>query len=239
MRRLLAVLLAVFALVLAPIRALADTDLRALLVEPSGADWIETGPSPTVLDGAFTINSYVSYLTALGGKPGTTAIDLGLGGFTRGYSRRWDQHGTQDFMIEQVFEFRATSGAVGWYRELMTSSQLPPEYTGNLTGTSVIPNSYGSLISFSDGTNLYEVAFEKGNADYIIDMYSSTNDLTAPAVKQAAAVYQNAPSTTQAPAASASPSADGPRYLLLVVLLALPVMLFAYGANRARRKLRG
>src|SRR4029077_6658935 len=89
MSRLSAVFPILLILALAPISALADTDLRALLAVARGQNWIEASASPTVLDGPFTVTSYVNNIVALGGKPGSAGVDLALDGFTRGYARQW------------------------------------------------------------------------------------------------------------------------------------------------------
>lgn len=179
----------------------SPTDLSTLLAQAPGADWNAVSPSTTTLVGPFSAHDYAAFLKARGVSPGSTELGLNLYGFTRGYALEWEQQRSQDVLVERVFEFRDTSGSRPWYTALIRGTKNDPQYTRDIPNMSVVPNSYGAVLTTPDGSNTqYRVDFLKGNLVFTVHMESYTNDLTAAAIAQAATEYAAAPTKSQVPA---------------------------------------
>jgi hypothetical protein len=189
----------VAALVLSTTGAAAATDLHSLLSAPTGADWVDVGSLPTNLVGDFTAHDYAGFLQANGTSPGQTEFDLNLYGYTRGYGLEWQQRGTNDVLVERVFEFRDSRGAAYLYSSFKRGSQTATQYDRDIAVPASLPNSFGAVLNASDGSFQYRVEFEKGNLVFVVHMDSNQNDLSAAAVTQAAVEYDGAPSQTQVP----------------------------------------
>jgi hypothetical protein len=187
--------LAVLAIMLAPVGAQAATDLHPLLVAPPTADWIDVQPTSTNLIGDFTAHDYATYVAGNSG----IEFDLNLYGFTRGFALAWGQRVSHDLLIERVFEFRDAKGARSWFTLLRLLDKTYGNYTSDIPMPASVPNSYGALFTLSDGALQSWIEFRKGNLAFEVVTDSTTNNLSATAVTQAAAEYANAPSQTQVP----------------------------------------
>jgi len=177
------------------------TDLSTLLAQAPGADWNAFSPSVTTLVGPFSAHDYAAFLKARGVSPGSTELGLNLYGFTRGFAAEWEQQRSQDLLVERVFEFRDPSGSRSWYSALVRGTKNDPEYRRDIPNTSIVPNSYGAVLTTPDGSNTqYRVDFFKGNLVFIVHMESFTSDLTAATIAQAATEYAAAPAKSQVPA---------------------------------------
>lgn len=190
---------AVLAILLAPLGAQAATDLHPLLAAPPSADWLEVPSTPTSLVGDFTAHDYATYLQSAGSSPGAAEFDLNLYGFTRGFALEWAQRGTHDVLVERVFEFRDARGARSWYTLLRLGAKRSTKYTNDIPMPPSVPNSFGALFTWPDGTRQIRIEFWKGNVEFVVHTDSLTNDLPATAIAQAATEYANAPSQTQVP----------------------------------------
>jgi hypothetical protein len=182
----------------------ANTDLLSLLAAAPSADWIEAGSTPTVLEGQFTAASYSAYLQSVDATPNTIEGVLNLYGFRDGYAREWEQRGTDDILTERVFEFGDSRGASYWYRDLALGVKTDSSYTSDIPAAAAIPNSFGVLLTYSDGKQ-WRVEFAKGNLVFIVHADAGSDDLAALAVSQAAQEYDSAPSSTVGTAAAAKP----------------------------------
>jgi len=187
--------LALVATLLASTGAAAATDLHPLLAKPPSADWIDVPSTSTNLVGDFTAHDYGAYLGA--GSSGIE-FDLNLYGFTRGFALEWTQRGSHDLLAERVFEFRDARGARSWYTLLRLMDKTTGSYTRDIPMPSV-PNSYGALFTLPDGTLQDWIEFWKGNVAFVVVTDSTTDDLSATAVTQAATEYANAPLHTDVP----------------------------------------
>ena len=196
-RALSGLALAVLAITLAPAAALAATDLHPLLADPPSSDWADVPSTPGQnLIGDFTAHDYGVYLGAGGSG---IEFDLNLYGFTRGFARDWAQTRSHDLLIERVFEFRDARGARSWYTLLRLIDKSSHSYTSDIPMPATVPNSYGARMTLTDGTLQVWIEFGKGNLAFEIVTDSTTNDLSATAVTQAATEYANAPTQTQVP----------------------------------------
>jgi hypothetical protein len=187
--------LAVLAILLAPVGAQAATDLHPLLAAPPTADWVDVQPTSTNLVGDFTAHDYAIYVAGNSG----IEFDLNLYGFTRGFALEWGQQVSHDLLIERVFEFRDAKGARSWFTLLRLLDKTNGTYTSDIPMPASVPNSYGAVFTLPDGAFQSWIEFQKGNLAFEIVTDSTTNDLSATAVTQAAAEYANAPSQTQVP----------------------------------------
>jgi hypothetical protein len=194
-RALSGLLLAVLAILLAAVGAEAATDLHPLLASPPSADWIDVASSPINLVGDFTAHEYAADVARNSG----IEFDLNLYGFTRGYALEWAQRGSNDLLVERVFEFRDVKGARSWYTLLRLIDKIYGNYTSDIPMPASVPNSYGALFTLSDGTLQSWIEFRKGNLAFEVVTDSTKNDLSATAVTQAATEYASAPSQTQVP----------------------------------------
>ena len=198
-RALTGLALAVAASLLASVGAQAATDLHPLLAPPPTADWIDVPSTSTNLVGDFTAHGYASYLQSAGSSPGAAEFDLNLYGFTRGTALEWEQRGSHDLLVERVFEFRDARGARSWFTLVRLGLARSSQYTRAVPMPPSVPNSYGALFTWPDGTMQIRIEFWKGNVEYVIHTDSLTNDLSATAVAQAVIEYANAPSNTDVP----------------------------------------
>lgn len=227
--------LAALAILLAPVGAEAATDLHPLLAAPPTADWIDVRPTSTNLIGDFTAHDYATYVAGNSG----IEFDLNLYGFTRGYALDWTQRASSDLLVERVFEFRDAKGARSWYTLLRLLDKTHGTYTGDIPMPPSVPNSYGAHFTLPDGVQSW-IEFRKGNLAFEIVTDSTTNDLSATAVTQAATEYANAPSQTQVPAGAGQAVNDWLRSLgiaagALVVALAIVVTVTIVLVTRRRR----
>jgi len=190
---------AVLAILLAPASAAAATDLHPLLAAPPSADWIDLPSTPKSLVGDFTAHEYAAYLQAAGSSPGAAEFDLNLYGFTRGFALEWAQRGSHDVLVERVFEFRDARGARSWWTLIRLGFKRSSQYTSDIPMPPSVPNSYGALFTWPDGTRQIRIEFWKGNVEFVIHSDSVANDLSATAVAQAVTEYANAPSHTDVP----------------------------------------
>ncbi len=219
----------------------SPTDLSALLAQAPGADWNAVGPSATTLVGPFSAHDYAAFLKARGVSPGSTELGMNLYGFTRGYAAEWEQQRSQDVLVERVFEFRDSSGSRSWFSLLKRGTRSDPEYTRDIPDTSAVPDSYGAVLTSPDGsTRQYRVDFVKGNLVFIIHMESFTNDLSAPAIRQAAAEYAAAPAHSLVPAGAGQALNDLFRSIGIIagvvfIVLALGVTILILLVIRRRR----
>ncbi len=194
-RALSGLVLAVLAILVAPVGAEAATDLHPLLASPPTADWIDVPPNSTNLIGDFTAHDYAAYVVGNSG----VEFDLNLYGFTRGYGLVWAQLGSHDLLVERVFEFRDAKGARSWYTLLRLVDKIYGNFTRDIPMPASVPNSYGALFTLPDGALQSWIEFRKGNLAFEVVTDSATNDLSATAITQAAAEYANAPAQTQVP----------------------------------------
>jgi hypothetical protein len=196
-------------LALLPSAAAAGVDLKSLLAEPPSSDWVEAGATPTVLDGPFSAETYAAYLQAVGADTAAQAAGqisrLQRYGFAAGYAREWEQRGTQDTLVERVFEFGDSNGAGYWYSDLKIGAQTSSEYAGDIPEASAIPDSFGVVLkSKTDSFRDWRVEFMKANLVFVIHAGSYTDDLSSLAVGQAKTEYGL--SATGSPSPSATPS---------------------------------
>ncbi len=238
-------------LALLPASAAADQDLRSLLADAPSSSWVEADPTPTVMDGPFTAQSYADYLQAVGVNTPTQAANnvsyLNRYGFVAGYARSWEERGSQDLLVERVFAFQAGSGADFWYADIKLDSQTSTEFAGDLSGIGAIPNSFGVVLKSKDSTDReFRVDFKTANYVFIVHADSYTNDLSSLAVAQATREYSMAtehaspaPSSTPvggSPSAQATSrivnTAIGATIALLVVALAIGGTLYVLGRRR-------
>jgi hypothetical protein len=177
----------------------AATDLSRLLANPPGTDWVDVGPAADRLVGTFSSHDYALFLKAAGSSPGSIETELNLDGFIRGYGLEWEQRGTQDLLVERVFEFKDSRGAGYWYGALKSGSERAKQYTGAIPVPASLPNSFGAVLYAAGSGNQYRVEFAKGNLVFVVHMDSNTNDLAQPAVAQATTMYEAAPARTDVP----------------------------------------
>jgi hypothetical protein len=217
------------------------TDLSTLLAQAPGADWNAFSHSATTLVGPFSAHDYAAFLKARGVSPGSTELGLNLYGFTRGFAAEWEQQRSQDLLVERVFEFRDSSGSRSWYSALIRGTKNDPQYTRDIPNTSVVPNSYGAVLTTPDGrTRQYRVDFVKGNLVFIVHMESFTNDLTAATIAQAATEYAAAPAHSLVPAGAGQALNDLFRSIgviagVVFIVLALGVTILILLVIRRRR----
>jgi hypothetical protein len=221
--------------------AQAATDLNSLLAPAPTVDWIEAGATPTVLDGEFTAHTYAAYLQAVGTKTTTTESTLNLYGFQDGFAKEWEQRGTQDLLIERVFEFRDSRGAGFWYAELKLEAQTYTEYTGDIPGATTIPNSFGVVLTVkSTGERNCRVEFVKGNLVFVVHTDAFTDDLAAMTVTQAGTEYGSAPIAAANPVATSNSrtptwvtaAAIAGFTVIALIAIAIVVIFFIVGRRR-------
>jgi hypothetical protein len=189
----------VVATLLASVGAQAATDLHTLLAPPPSSDWLDVPSTRSNLVGDFTAHGYATYLQSVGSSPGAAEFDLNLYGFTRGYALDWVQRGSRDVLVERAFEFRDGSGARSWYSLRRLADKTFNEHTRDIPMPPSVPNSFGALFTWPDGTLQIRIEFWKGNVEYEIHTDTFTNDLTATAIAQAVTQYGYAPSHTDVP----------------------------------------
>jgi hypothetical protein len=214
------------------------TNLRDLLTPPATTDWVSVDPSPVNLVGYFNAHDYANFLKAVGTSPGSLETTMSLYGFTRGYGLEWEQRGTHDLLVERVFEFRDSGGANSWYSDLKSGSETASHYSGAIA-TPTIPHSFGAVLRGTGTDRQYRVEFAKGNLMFVVHMDSDTNDLSTPAVAQAAAEYASAPSQSDVPPGAGQAVNDLVRNVeiaagALLVALALVVAVTLLLATRRR-----
>ena len=217
----------------------ANTDLRSLLAAAPSADWVELDPTPTILSGGFTAHSYAAYLQAAGSSPGTTESALNLYGFRDGYAREWEQRGSQDVLIERVFEFGDDRGASFWYADLKGGAQTISEYRSAVPIS--VPNSFAAAYVYADGIKQWRAEFWKGNLVFVIHTDADTNDLSTLAVQQATAEYESAPASTVSTAKAGSQSVSSALLVVFAAAIALIVVIavvivIAYTQAQSRRR---
>lgn len=239
-RELSGLALAVVATLLASGEADATTDIHTLLAAPPGADWLDVPSMPSNLVGDFTAHGYATYLQSAGSSPGAAEFDLNLYGFTRGYALEWAQRGSRDVMVERAFEFRDSRGARSWYSLLKLGGQRSGKYTHEVPMPPSVPNSFGALYTWPDGTLQIRIELWKGNVEYVIHTDSLTNDLTATAVAQAVTEYAYAPSHTDVPPGAGQAVNDWLRNIgiavgALVVAVAIVTTITIVLITRRRR----
>ncbi|TME53837.1 MAG: hypothetical protein E6I58_14465 [Chloroflexi bacterium] len=191
--------MAALAMLLAGSPVAAATDLTTLLANPPGTDWVDVGPAADRLVGTFSSHDYALFLKAAGSSPGSIETELNLDGFTRGYGLEWEQRGTQDLLVERVFEFKDSRGAGFWYGTLKSGSERAKQYTRAIPIPASLPNSFGAVLYAPGNGYQYRVEFVKGNLVFVVHMDSDVNDLSRPAVTQAAAMFEAAPARTDVP----------------------------------------
>jgi hypothetical protein len=219
----------------------AATDLTMLLANPPGTDWVDVGPAADRLVGGFSSHDYALFLKAAGSNPGGIETELNVAGFTRGYGLEWEQRGTTDLLVERVFEFRDSRGAGYWYRALKTGSQRAKQYTGPIAVPATLPNSFGAVLSGLGSGYQYRVEFAKGNLVFVVHMDSDANDLSQPAVTQAATMYESAPAHTEVPVGAGQGLNDLVRNVeiaagALIVFLAVVAGIAVLLVTRRRRQ---
>ena len=224
------------AILLAPMGAQAATDLHPLLAAPPTGDWVDVQPTGTNVVGDFTAHDYA---TNVSGNAGIE-FDLNLYGFTRGFGLEWGQTVSHDLLIERVFEFRDAKGARSWFTLLRLLDKSYGTYTSDIPMPASVPNSYGAQFTLSDGALQSWIEFRKGNLAFEVVMDSTTDDLSATAVTQAATEYANAPSQTQVPPGAGSAVNDWLRSIgiavgALVVAVAIVTTITIVLVTRRRR----
>lgn len=219
-RAVLASLAAVLGLL--PIAAAASVDLKSLLADPPSSDWLESEPTPTILDGPFTAESYGAYQQAIdttGSTHTSTVAKLHRYGFAAGYARSWEQRDTQDDLDERVFEFADSAGAGYWYADLKRESQTGTEYLADIPGTSTVPDSFGVVLK-GNGYREYRVEFKKGNLMVVVHVDADTNDQSSLAIAQAIKIEALSPAASATPV-SPIPPAVGRVFGGIIVAIAL------------------
>jgi hypothetical protein len=232
--------LAVVAILLASVGGQAATDLHTLLAAPPSADWLDVPSTQSNLVGDFTAHGYAAYLQSAGSSPGAAEFDLNLYSFTRGYALEWVQRGSRDVLVERAFEFRDRSGARSWYSLMRLGGKTSGKYTRDVPMPPTVPNSFGALFTWPDGTLQIRIEFWKGNVEYVIHTDSLTNDLTATAVAQAVTEYAYAPSRTDVPPGAGQAVNDWLRNIgiavgALVVAVAIVTTITIVLITRRRR----
>jgi hypothetical protein len=227
---------ALVAILVGPVGAQAATDLHPLLAAPPTADWIDVQPTSTNVVGDFTAHDYAAYVAGNSG----IEFDLNLYGFTRGFALEWGQSVSHDLLIERVFEFRDAKGARSWFTLLRLLDKTYGNYTSDIPMPASVPNSYGALFTLSDGALQSWIEFRKGNLAFEVITDSTTNDLSATAVTQAATEYANAPSQTQVPPGAGSAVNDWLRNIgiaagALVLAVAIVTTITIVLVTRRRR----
>ena len=221
---------------LMPLAATADVDLKSLLVDPPTSDWIEAEGTPATLDGPFTADSYAAFLQANGGSAAnasSTKNALNAYRLTGGYARWWEQRGTQDLLIERVFEFADDAGANNWYSDIKLGAQTDTRFAGDIPGIP-IPHSFGVVLKSKDGSGTqWRVDFAKANLVYVVHTDSISNDLANLAAGQAtqmAGVYAGqSPTARPGSALNVGPRLPG-RVITIAIVAVVGVLLLAGGA---------
>ena len=212
-------------------------DLRSYLAPAPAGDWFEHPADPTDAIGPFDAATYGASVD----DNGASERALGRLGFVSGYGRDWVQRGSQDFLVERVFEFGSPEGAIRWLNDLKTSNETSSEYKQDIPALdSLLVLSFGVELDFSGGRE-YRVEFVKNDFFYAIHMGSATNDLSAAARAQAVAQYEMAPDNPALPAASVRTSLFSPlivgSFLASVVLfVALISVIVIVGLTQRRRQ---
>jgi hypothetical protein len=219
----------------------AATDLGTLLANPPGTDWVDVGPAADRLVGTFSSHDYALFLKAAGSSPGSIETELNLDGFTRGYGLEWEQRGTQDLLVERVFEFKDSRGAGYWYGALKSGSERAKQYRRPIPVPASLPSSFGAVLYAPGNGYQYRVEFAKGNLVFVVHMDSDANDLSHPAVAQATSMYEAAPARTDVPPGAGQAVNDLVRNVeiaagALIVFLALIAGVTVLLVTRWRRQ---
>ena len=199
-------------------------DLSSALAPAPGSDLVEAGSTPRVLAGPFTAEQYASYLQTVSATPNSIDGELRSYGFVGGYAREWVQRGTNDVLVERVFQFDADSGAGFWYHQLRLENRTSRYFERDINGLESIPESFGVVLKAPNGDREYRVEFTKGSAVLVVHMISSATDLEAATVKQAMAEYNAAPGPT--PSRTSRRATGVPSWLLIAGIGTL-LLLFA------------
>jgi len=233
---------AALALAVAAVPAAAAADgLSSMLAPAPGADWVESQPAPTILDGPFDAHAYAAYLQAL--APRSPSLETALRNLTfqDGYARAWVQTGSNDALAERVFQFGDAAGAGAWYTSLQRQNQGTKYLVRQVPAIDGNPNSFGVVLRGPDGAYSYRVEFLVSRLVFTVHMDSIKNDLTGVALRQALTEFEANPMPTAAapPAAIAQPVT--PRLNLLAIvgaLAALDVVVTAIALVVVRRRRR-
>lgn len=222
----------------APLDARSASDLSSLLAPAPSIDWIEAGASnPQVMEGPFTAKSYGDFVDRSNATPSDTASVLDSDGFTGGYGKEWLRLGSNDLLIERVFEFNADSGAATWYEDLKSGTQRQSSYQETFA-TATIPDSFGAIMKGTSIAKQWRIYFRKANFMFVVhaDSRKGTGDLEGLAVGQAKKEYDGAPaSTIQLAAKSPTQSWLVPVAIgtaVFVVLLAVVVLVVVLIVSR-------
>jgi hypothetical protein len=214
------------------------SDLYSRLAPAPGADWVESAPGPTTLDGPFDSHSYDTYLQLV--SPSTQRVEHQLNAlaFRSGYARMWVQGSSQDVLSERVFQFGDALGAAAWYANLKQQNQFTKYLVKVIPPLDGHPDSFGVVLKTPDFKS-YRVEFVLANLVFTVHMDSAQNDLTALAVSQALTeLHSQAPSPSPArQAAAAHPSTPAiPTTVLAAAGLAGALGVVALAAVVARRR---
>ena len=196
-RILLVVLAALTAVIGATVPAEAATDLSSLLADAPGFDWHEAGGSnPDVIEGPFTARSYGDFVDKSSSTPGSTTSVLQGYGFNGGYGKEWQHLGSNDLLVERVFQFDSKSGATSWYNDIKSGTESETSNQGTIPAASAIPDSFSAILTDPAFPKQWRVDFLKSNLVFVVHTDSNTKDLASLAVSQAQKEYNDAPTST-------------------------------------------
>jgi len=147
-------------------------DLSTYLAGAPGTDWLEAPAGPDVLDGPFNAHDWASYV-----EDTSTEAALNRDGFVSGYGRAWEQKVSQDFVEEQVLLFHASKGANHAYDSFKLDGKTDKTYKSDLA-TWDDANAWGAMFQFDDGNRVYSVQFRKGNLVFLVNWYTTNQDLS-------------------------------------------------------------
>lgn len=218
--------------------AMADTDIGSLLVAAPSSDWVELDADRSQVIGPFDALDYDVYQK----DSGSSERALNRDGFVAGYGREWEQRGTRDGLIERVFQFRTSGGALSWYRGLKLGNQTAKEYKRDIAALGPEDQaSFGVELDFSDGWRDYRIEFAKGDYFFAIHMGSAASDYAAGALAQAQKQYDAAPEPAPEPVnpglarANTAPLLVGGG-IVIGLIVVVTVAVIAVVAVRGRRR---
>ena len=193
-------------------------DLSTYLAPAPSPDWVDAPAAPDVINGPFTAHDWAAYV-------GDTRTEgtLNRTGFVAGYGKSWEQKVTQDFLEEQVFEFKSSDGARRAYDGFKLAGQTSKHYSSEFAAWDS-KVSWGSKYVFDDGDQLFSVQFRKGPLFFMVNLYSTDRDLTGTAVQIARGEDDAAPLLTEL-ANSTSPLPQAAQWAIGLGLIVFVVLV--------------
>jgi hypothetical protein len=204
-------------------------DLREFLAPAPGADWLEAPAGPNVINGPFSAHDWAVYV-----EDDPTERALNRDGFVTGYGRAFEQKVTQDFLEEQVFQFKTASGAGHTYDAFKIDAKTDKNYKSEFPAWDST-TSWGVEFANDQGDRMFSVQFRKGSLLFIVNLWTQKDDLSASVVDFAHKDFDLAPETTEL-AASAQSLPQAAAWVIALSLFALVVLVLGVIFVLVRRR---